>query len=687
MYDIILLKNNLAYIPDSGDVSVSDDEVGTIIANLAYFGYAPSLELLERIKSSNSETLSTWWNRIESALKSVTGDDLSMADYVVYKNFPDEVLEMSQAKYWYNQICMYMGFPKEYFTQEERDREPLNENLSLQVLHLAGDGSIENILSDTISSSARWTDFQKRSVFFLIFEENFGYNVGDISFKENLVAVAKEAIARREALRVNTGTDVLRLAAGLSDGDISLRQKVRFKRFSRSQRKMLLGMLESCPNLKEDIAMREEIWKRFLHSLHPGDYKARFPRVISAADDLYKGNLEQTFNSKIEEGIAAGDSNVLKRLSLRPGIFARRLRKAVSVFGKEAVDSFRVVIPKLSTIQLLKLKNYLIYANIRNHRVFPPKGNWSNLKIVENSVEIDPGLSYILVSSIESEIASRINDRFPEGVYLDPSAYNIKIQDNDSSLTDYGRGTRFSIPDDVQFIRTASYWKNKTSFNNWFDNGWNFFNEEWSQKGACCWNSRRQGALFSGDPVNSQDKEGKACQIIDLNIDELIESGVRYAVWSVLCFSGIKFDEAEEVYACLEWGEDARRGKLLEPARSKLSFPITGSSLTKFIAYVDLQKRELVYLDMNLRAKIRSAVANTGSLSNAMPAIEEYLDTLPSVGDLFNNANKELVPGKGAVVSWSDKDIVIDGGRAFVFRPENEENNYEPISISNLLKN
>ncbi len=77
----------------------------------------------------------------------------------------------------------------------------------------------------------------------------------------------------------------------------------------------------------------------------------------------------------------------------------------------------------------------------------------------------------------------------------------------------------------------------------------------------CCWDHERfhDAAVFSGDPTNSKDLEGRACQLLDLYPNKLVALGVRYAVWTVLCFSRITFSKAIEVHAALQWGEQPRQ--------------------------------------------------------------------------------------------------------------------------------
>ncbi len=219
-----------------------------------------------------------------------------------------------------------------------------------------------------------------------------------------------------------------------------------------------------------------------------------------------------------------------------------------------------------------------------------------------------------------------------------------------------------------------------------FDNGWNFFDEGWKTKGVCCWNQTRgvgKGALFSGDPVNSGEMKGRAAQMIDLNLAELKKMGIRYAVWNILCYSGIPFSGAEEVYAALQWGTDAQSGKLFEPSRCQLSFPLTGDSKTKYVCYIDLHTREMVYMDANLKGSTQSANQNSSTLQEVMPAYIEYLNSLPTVFDLFKDSVDET---DGEVyITYSDKDVLIKDVPAFVFSPENEANTYQEVDLNAIL--
>ena len=190
------------------------------------------------------------------------------------------------------------------------------------------------------------------------------------------------------------------------------------------------------------------------------------------------------------------------------------------------------------------------------------------------------------------------------------------------------------------------------------------------------------GAVFSGDPTNKKDLQGRACQLIDLYLDVLADADVRYAVWALLCYSRKTFDDAVDVRAAMQWGEKPEGGKLFEPSRVQLSFPVRGTSLTKYIAYVDLKLRRVVYIDANLYGRVSSAAANTKVLGVLMPAFLEYVHSLPTVHDLFRGVPRG---DDGMVVAYDDREIAIRGEPAYVFRPLNQENDFTPFDLTTLL--
>lgn len=687
----ILLQNNFVAV-NSAIVNPLNPkalslEVGTIVSNLAYYGYVPSIELLEKFQSQPEKELASFWKSFEMEVKAITGADKKMDNFVVYKNFPSEVLNKTESEYWISQILMYWGFSNEIFTQDEQVRPKLSEKTSLKVLSLAKESTLQEIFNNLVVSAARWTENQKEVVFHLFTQvEDKSIDIDAAKFKENIVELAKKAIETLPVeqyagmVKVSNATDVLRLAAAMSEGDVSLRMNVRFKNFKRSERRFLLSILESSKNLLDDVTARPSVFKKLLKALHPGDYS--FVKVSEVYNKLYNKDYT-TFQSLVIKNTQEKNVEALELLKARPGELFRRFHHMYAVYGARAVDAFVEVVPVLTNLQLLKMSKYLETINDRKKLMFAPKGNWNMVKVEDNKkVHVVEKYKVALLNAINDELRIRLAVQIPEGVALDEKTKEIKLQTNDQELASYGRGTSFDIPENVKFIRSASYWAIKSESYVWFDNSWNFFDENWKPVDTCCWSSytaANGGAIFSGDPTNTKDIEGRACQMIDLYLDKLEEQGVRFAVWNILAYSRIPFQDAD-VLATLQYGEKAEEGNLYEPSRAQMVFPLKGDNLSKYVAYIDVKTRKLVYVDANLYGHEQSAERNGDILAEKMPAYLEYLDSLPSVYDLFKNAPVGEIP-----VVYSDKEVNIDSGKAFVFKKENAQNKFDDYQYNALL--
>ena len=669
--------------------------VGTFLSNMAYYGYVPSSTVLESLINTSDKNLADLWKLLENALKANSGKGRDIGKHIVYKNFPKEVLDMSQAEYWFNQIMMYIGAPNEWFTQPEAPRDAMFEAVNMKVLHAVSDNTALDIYNHLLTLPVRWNDLQQQDVvtFITLLERNLiiRIDMDNVGFKENginaIIAGMKLGMKLGVKLSVNitTATDVLRLAAAMSDQDVSLRTDIKFKKFKRSERKLLLSLLSGVTNLEEDFGSRPNTWKRLLMLLHPNDWNI-FGNVSAAYDKLYNGTI-QTFAAKTDpQAIVERD---LPLLASRPGVFLRNFHAIYKKFGTKAVDAMVKVLPKLTTQQLVKFERYLITINGREKLMYPPRGNWSKVQIARNTkTQISADDANKLLPQISGILSNRLAEIFPTGAVVDVDTNLIKLQTNDQKLASYGRGTVFNIPDNVNFIRAASYWGDKNSFrkgsNAWMDNGFNFFDKNWNSKGTICWNNTYHGdaALFSGDPTNSKTVDGKACQVIDLYIDRLLKKGIRYAVWNILSYNNIPFDDVDDIFASLQWGENPDKGEIYEPSRAQMEFKISGQNKCKYIAYLDLKERTLVYMDANFSGYVNSAASNEGIIAEKMPAFVEYLNSLPSVYDLLKYAH---TPDGTIPVVYSDETVDIADGQAFVFRPTNPDNNFTQIELNDIL--
>jgi hypothetical protein len=729
----------------------------TMLSSLSKFGYTLSESALISLSKVDEKTLINFWTDLKPSLSAITGDDRNMGDFVVYKNFPEEVLNKSESEYWFSQICMYIGLPSTIFTEEVKERAPLFEANTLKVLHLSQDNTMLSIAKELTQSVSSWTDVQFEHISTLITEslstnEETAFNLTDFYFKDNGIKLFTFLINNNYQVNLNIldATDVLRLAACLTNDEESLSNRSKFKNFNRKTRQLLLAMLENSKNLSEDVAMRKSLFKKFFRSLKVGDYKNKFPKVLQVQDELYNnklksfsGTLEMLFNIinvnkiKISDHVIVTKINkpqpelplsdeinnpfiealndfiapeveiipeditmvynieksikeIINLLVSRPGTFVKHFHRAYALFPEQAVSAFLSVVDKINTLKLLQIKKYICTVNNRNQFIYPPRGNWAMAKVAANiKPMIDIQSVDKLVKAITDTVAHRVSQIVPEGVILDKKLQDITLQTNGQDMAKYGRGSIIDIPDNVKFVRSASYWKVEgANYNNYFDNSWNFFDTEWKSQGVCCWNNPSFprigsgidcGAIFSGDPTNRNELKGRACQMIDINFDKLLAHGVRFAVWNILSYSKINFDDADDVLATLQWGEDANKGKLYEPSRAQVVHKVQGKSLTKYLVFLDLQERKMVYLDANFKGSVGSAESNSTSIEKYMPAYIEYINSLPTIYDLFEGNQGGTVP-----VMYSDIDSDISG-KSLVINPENPDNDLNLLSVEEFL--
>lgn len=662
-------------------------KVGTFIRNMSFFGYVPNMEVAQAVYLTPDEELADFWTKFKKVLSIETAYSLNMERFMVYKNFPTEVLKMDEATYWIKQMFIYMGVPAHVLAETPEPREKMDDKIQYKVLGLAKDDSLQKFSQNLKASKSRWTDKQLEDAIALQEHLKDYVSVHEFQFKENFLSLA---ILEKDYSKIviSNATDAVRLAyawvlqkKGEKVENLVLNKKTQFRGLARPQRRFILSIMEESRSLEEDVAARQDVFKQFFYSVHPGDYNV--PNVQKVYDFLYNKKLK-SFNAKLTGSfLEKNEQNVIALLKSNPGVFVRNLMHAYKKFDmSDAVaHAFMDVVPQLSTLQLVNMNALLKNVNVRKNAIYPPRGNWSKAHFVENNKVIKENHLKRLVAAIDVEMTKRLNNVFPEGLAVDERLAKVKLPSNDQKLATYGRGTRFAVPEKVQCIRTSSYWK--TQGGSFFDNGWNFFDSQWESKGTICWNNTHNvdGAIFSGDAVNTADMAGRACQIIDLNLQELRNNGVRYAVWNILCYSKISFANAEEVMGTLQFLDDAVKGNVFEPSRAQFVFPLKDNVLTKYVAMLDLESNEIVYWDANLKGQVGSASSNEKN-GDMFKAYQEYVDAQPSLLDLFGNAK----PGSTKIL-FSDENVSLaNDEKAYVFKSLNPENKFTQLDLGAVLK-
>lgn len=451
-----------------------------------------------------------------------------------------------------------------------------------------------------------------------------------IPCKENLALYVSRIISRPEWREqacfrdFKSSTDVLRLAAAMSDQDVSLSKAPKFRNFKRGERRQLLELLEHTDK-NEGFALHPEEFKRLGERLHPGDYSYIFKEDYEIFTKIRNGVKIETYNSKLQELMKKPVNAELlsAHLMMRPGMFARNLDFALRNCSNEqqmenVLFRFISVCKSIEPRVLVQLINHFRNRNNPVH-LATGKANGAVSKALERDIE---PLSEDICKRVARDIFNqlwqvlRAEDTEPKSVYIDPDCHCNKLifPDNPRQVTSAMRaaacGSRTNLSDG-NVLRAFLYWKGNDGPDLWngidLDLSVVFYGEE-KAKFVYYANPKDEtlGAVHSGDRRCSG-KNG-AVEYVDFDIKKCFQNGFRYAALTVKSYSGEKFSEMENAF-CGVMVRDGKTGEQFEPATVKDRFALTTDSDQLVMVVIDLMTREVITVDKSV-AQFRLACRN-----------------------------------------------------------------------------
>lgn len=451
-----------------------------------------------------------------------------------------------------------------------------------------------------------------------------------IPCKENLALYVSRIISRPEWREqacfrdFKSSTDVLRLAAAMSDQDVSLSKAPKFRNFKRGERRQLLELLEHADK-NEGFALHPEEFKRLGERLHPGDYSYIFKEDYEIFTKVRNSIKIETYNSKLQELMKKPvDVDLLSaHLTMRPGMFARNLDFALrNCSNEQQMESvlfrFISVCKSIEPRVLVQLINHFRNRNNPVH-LATGKANGAISKALERDIE---PLSEDICKRVARDIFNqlwqvlRAEDTEPKSVYIDTDCHcnTLIFPDNPRQITSAMRaaacGSRTNLPDG-NVLRAFLYWRGNDDPDLWdgidLDLSVVFYGVE-KAKFVYYGNPKDEalGAVHSGDRRCSG-KNG-AVEYVDFDIKKCLQNGFRYAALTVESYSGEKFSEMESAF-CGVMVRDGETGKQFEPATVKDRFALTTDSDQLVMVVIDLMTREVITVDKSV-AQFRLACRN-----------------------------------------------------------------------------
>ena len=735
--DKVYLRRSLKLVPEpewgeGTGVKCALAEIGTVQKNLECLGFTLSRSLAEALANCSRGQLIDFYGMLSKQLRGMTGANRVMKP--MYPNFPKEVMELEEAQLYLNALYHYitLDLPP---TEKMAERPPLLERTDLRVIHV---GSIEernqlfvHLCQSKTSLSA--TDCEDVEVFVKALDDDaLAALLPDaIPQRENIALLGKFLLKHSGMgeqflmMQASVATDVLRLTAAMSDGDISLAAPCRFRSFNRAERRLFLGLIERVHKPLEDMSRWAGRWIRLGERLHPGEYASKFPKAFAAFAQLRKtrtvlGGENSQLEALLEKKDAVG---VLEIVKCKPGVFARRLDHLLRIADNPSVilDQFESVADKVASPILLRMMGHFEFRE-RQHeipavleveeeagkrldqpsptrkiieslinvvgpgkkakplpitvpneliRIFFPKGNVAKAFARPDPLPLLPSGIAARASTICREALLGIFSGKEDlgKCWIDPALGEFRVplanRSASKTLRTLARGTRLALPD-ANTLRFFIWWKNGRNRTD-IDLSAAFYDSRFRFLDTISYyNLKNYGGHHSGDIV---DAPKGAAEFIDIDLKKTTGKKVRYVMMVVISFTSQPFHELPECFAGWMARQQADSGEAFEARTVQDKVDLASDTKYAIPVIFDLEKREAIWCDLALRGypafnNVENNLKGAALMLRAMMALNT-----PNLFDLFSLH----VEARGEKVSEreeADTTFTIEGGSVSAFEME-----------------
>lgn len=615
--------NKLIIEPNEGKQQLPKTHLATALKNIETLGYTFSDKLMQAMRQLSKEQFETVYIQLVADLRVMVGAHVKYTP--MYAGFPMQVMQADEAELYLNAIIHYLtNLTVVYPDQPSVERMPLLEKTDLKVIGLGNKQAFQTLIRQIIEAKGSISETDKKDIDTVLEHadpsEVDAILPAEIPFKENVGFVVSSLLKHEKANidRIGpyfkTASDVLRLAVAWSNGDVSLAAASPFRRFKRRERRLLLGLLEQCGSITEDMLRYKDRWIRLGEILHPSEYKLRYPRCDEAFDILRNNKPYSTFNGSVE--LAFQYRNVwslIDLLSQRPGEFARKLDHMLRITEDEAyvLLAFGEVAAQVSTPVLLQVRQHFAQRNEASDlRVFFPKGNVAKAFGIPNELpELDEAVCQEVVKLCEQALITRFAD-FPAlgKTYIDERLqhYLVPFSQRSASkaLRTIVRGSRIPMGEG-DTIRFFSWWKEGEVDGTptgrvdidlsavMYDENWNYV-EHISYTNL---RSVKYKAAHSGDIVTAP---YGASEFIDLHIPSIVNYGGRYVVTTLHSFTSHPYCNLPECFAGWMMRKKPGSGEIYEPTTVQNKIDITADTQIAIPVILDLVERTIIWTDLAL---------------------------------------------------------------------------------------
>ena len=680
--NVVALQKGL--VSPSNDGMDNRIAVSTVQSHLMQWGYMLDQDAFTELSKSDLSVIENFNNEVISYLKESMGGKVVYLP--LYKNFPEEVMSLSDSELFYNAIFHYWSNGTWEPSTVTYEKPVKFENIKYTMIKYGDANRFARIFTDLVSINTSLTpqDLEVVKWFTKSGEKLVFPNV--IPFKENLCTLAGMGI---EGLPVKTTTDVLRIAVHLSGGDISLpkvpyklvktnrwsskksdnpeRVLFKFKKFSRQERKYLLSLLEQTNCDPKEMVLKDQRWVRLGEILHPTEYAKLFPKAASAFDKIRNTKVKSwysTLNEAFKKDLESG----LKVLSQRPGEFSRRLDWLIRKNPKKVeliMIMFGEAVKATSNKVIFEMYDHFEKRLVSDgKRSVMVKGARKRTELPKLSP-----LSTEIVESVHSKLFETLRDKFSEleslgNCWIDEELKKIPLPTNMRSMNFSTkptiRGQRVPLDNpNAKVIRPFVHWMDKHGSSD-LDLSATFVGKSKTQVLSFSTSGLKVGkSVHSGDVRH---RRGACAEYVDIDINDALSLGFQYVVIDVRNFEGGGLKEVESLFGIMEREHPSSNLTWL-PETIVNTQALESKASNTLICILDLETKEYIMLDIDSDG----GVTARGDISSTMKVIEQYAQVPKvSVYDLI----LLHVEGRG-------KQVTLDENVDTFFKYEDFCNSYE----------
>jgi stress response protein SCP2 len=553
-------------------------------------GFKLSSKLLKAIGGASFESAIEVSNVILTAVKGLVGAHVKHNTY--FKDFPKNVPDTLE--FWGGLLAQHFeetgelttnlldfatyGTYQHIYEDMLAGHDTWRGKTKLKVLNLGGSlrQELEALYVDLAGSKIPLNEDDRKLIAALYID----YEVTDIKIavRENKAIINALRLTKGgQPLDVDTPVDVLRLAAYLSGGDVTLLENTKFKSFSRPIRRQLLAALNGVADKVDDINRYRERFKRLARSLHPREFK--FAGAI-ALFDFAGGNSDHiTWGSKVHDAVSNG--RVTKAVNLlvdKPGYFVRSIdklaRDATDIQFTKVTAGLKDTVGRVSGRVLLSLAEHLDNrASKPASRIFVNRAGKGY--VTENKVDT---LSPKRIKTLSNVIWKEIEKRVPavETLVINDDISTVAVPLSDKTKSEgfrvLPRGSVLPLDNTQDILRFFIYW-HQTSERTDYDLSVAMFDEDFEFKGQVSFTHLRTGAItHSGDIT---DATNGATEFIDVRLNQL-SSDIVYLLPTINAYSGEPFATCKEAFMGFMMRKESNRGAPFEAKSVQTKFALRG---------------------------------------------------------------------------------------------------------------